>query len=71
MLGTYYFLGAALCAGSAISSGLFVPMLMIGAVIGRMVGLATVDFAQGLGTRWSVGERVQIEGLGTLFLCPL
>ncbi len=26
------------CAGSAISSGLFVPMLMIGAVIGRLVG---------------------------------
>ena len=34
---------------------LFVPMLMIGAVIGRMVGLATVDLAQGMGKRWSVG----------------
>ena len=31
-------------------------MLMIGAVIGRMVGLATVDLAQGMGKRWSVGE---------------
>ena len=33
-------------------------MLMIGAVIGRMVGLATVDLAQGMGKRWSVGECV-------------
>jgi hypothetical protein len=36
---------------------LFVPMLMIGAIIGRMVGLATVDLAQGMGTMWSTGER--------------
>jgi H+/Cl- antiporter ClcA len=36
-MGTYYFLGAALLSGSAISSGLFVPMMMIGAIIGRLV----------------------------------
>ena len=54
VMGSYYFIGAALCAGSAISSGLFVPMLMIGAVIGRLLGLATVDIAQSLGERWSV-----------------
>lgn len=41
----FYFLGAAVTAGSAISSGVFVPMLLIGACLGRLVGLATVDFA--------------------------
>lgn len=40
---------AALCSGSAISSGLFVPMLMIGACIGRLIGLATVDVFEHLG----------------------
>ncbi len=54
--GTYYFVFAVLVAGSAVASGLFVPMLMIGAVLGRIFGLATVDIAQGLGTRWSVGK---------------
>ncbi|GAX85776.1 hypothetical protein CEUSTIGMA_g13191.t1 [Chlamydomonas eustigma] len=54
VMGICYFLGAALCSGSAISSGLFVPMLMIGAILGRIVGLATVDIAQGLGQTWSV-----------------
>jgi H+/Cl- antiporter ClcA len=42
-------------AGSAISSGLFVPMLMLGAVIGRFIGLATVDIAQSAGKSWSPG----------------
>jgi hypothetical protein len=37
---------AAPCAaGSAISSGVFVPMLLIGACIGRLVGLVGVDIA--------------------------
>jgi chloride channel 7 len=45
----WYFLGAALTAGSAISSGLFVPMLMMGAVVGRLVGLATTDVADKYG----------------------
>ena len=31
-------------------------MLMIGAIIGRMVGLATVDIAQSLGKSWSIGK---------------
>jgi hypothetical protein len=44
MLG-WYFLGAAFAAGSAISSGLFVPMIMMGAVVGRIVGLATTEIA--------------------------
>lgn len=56
--GTYYFVFAVLLAGSAVASGLFVPMLMIGAVLGRIFGLATVDIAQGLGKKWSVGEWV-------------
>lgn len=30
-------------------------MLMIGAVIGRFMGLATVDIAQAAGKRWSPG----------------
>ena len=39
-------------AGSAISSGVFVPMLLIGACIGRLVGLIGVDIAaaRGLGS---------------------
>ncbi|KAK2076390.1 hypothetical protein QBZ16_000915 [Prototheca wickerhamii] len=41
----YYFLGAAWTAGSAISSGVFVPMLMIGACVGRLIGLVMVDLA--------------------------
>jgi len=41
----FYLLGAAITAGSAISSGVFVPMLLIGACIGRLVGLVTVDIA--------------------------
>ncbi len=41
----FYFGGAAWAAGSAIASGLFVPMLLIGACIGRLVGLAAVDVA--------------------------
>ena len=41
----FYFLGAAVTAGSAISSGVFVPMLLIGACIGRLVGLVTVHIA--------------------------
>lgn len=41
----FYFLGAAITAGSAISSGVFVPMILMGACIGRLVGLITVDIA--------------------------
>lgn len=41
----FYFVGAAVAAGSAISSGTFVPMLLIGACIGRLVGLVTVNIA--------------------------
>jgi H+/Cl- antiporter ClcA len=55
MLG-WYFLGAAVAAGSAISSGLFVPMLLMGAILGRLVGLATTDIAdtygQVLSSKW-------------------
>lgn len=48
----FYFLGAAWTAGSAISSGVFVPMLLIGACIGRLVGLVgvTIAAARGLGS---------------------
>ena len=41
----FYFVGAAVTAGSAISSGTFVPMLLIGACVGRLVGLVTVNIA--------------------------
>lgn len=44
MLGVY-FLCAAVTAGSAVSSGVFVPMLLIGACIGRLVGMLTVTVA--------------------------
>lgn len=40
-----YFLGAVWAAGSAVASGLFVPMLLIGSCIGRIVGLICVDIA--------------------------
>lgn len=45
----HYFVGAAWVAGSAISSGLFVPMLVMGCLVGRLVGLAAVDIAAALG----------------------
>jgi chloride channel 7 len=45
----FYFVGAALAAGSAISSGVFVPMLLIGACIGRFVGLVSVNIAAAYG----------------------
>lgn len=38
-----YFVGAACANGMAISSGLFVPMLMIGSLIGRITGLIILD----------------------------
>ena len=44
-----YFVGAAWIAGSAISSGVFVPMLVIGSLIGRLLGLAAVDMATAFG----------------------
>lgn len=40
-----YFLGAVWAAGSAVASGLFVPMLLIGSCVGRIVGLICVDIA--------------------------
>ncbi len=64
----WYFLGAAWASGSAISSGLFVPMLFIGACMGRLVGLWTLDLADhyrvakgglerlGLGNSTAVGD---------------
>lgn len=38
-----YFVGAAWAAGMEIASGMFVPMLLIGAVLGRLMGLVMVD----------------------------
>lgn len=35
----FYFLGATYTAGCAISSGTFVPMIVIGSAYGRIVGL--------------------------------
>lgn len=40
-----YYMGAAVTAGSCISSGLFVPMLVMGACIGRFCGLIAYDIA--------------------------
>ena len=45
----FYFAGAVWAAGSAIASGLFVPMLLIGSCIGRIAGLMAVDFAAARG----------------------
>lgn len=54
-----YFLGAVWTAGSAIASGLFVPMLLIGSCIGRIVGLICVDMAASGGhgsPRWALTD---------------
>ena len=40
----YYFLGAVWAAGSAVASGLFVPMLLIGSCVGRFVGLVIINW---------------------------
>ena len=45
----WYFCGAVWAAGSAIASGLFVPMLLIGSCIGRIVGLVAIDYAASKG----------------------
>ena len=50
----YYFGGAVWAAGSAIASGLFVPMLLIGSCIGRIVGLVAIDIAAKHG--WGSGD---------------
>eukprot|EP00892_Ulva_mutabilis_P010524 jgi/Ulvmu1/7844/UM004_0074.1 len=53
MLLGWYFLGAAWAAGMEISSGMFVPMLLIGAVLGRLAGLLMVDmFPVDPGSMW-------------------
>jgi chloride channel 7 len=44
-----YFCLAVVAAGSAISAGLFVPMLVIGACAGRLVGLAATHAMMGYG----------------------
>ena len=44
-----YYLGAAVTAGSVISSGLFVPMLLMGAIIGRCMGLVATNVAEASG----------------------
>lgn len=51
----WYGIGAALAAGSSISSGLFIPMMMIGALIGRLVGLGATDLVD-LATEEDSGE---------------
>ncbi|CAG9463089.1 unnamed protein product [Pedinophyceae sp. YPF-701] len=43
-----YLLAAAWAAGAAISTGLFVPMMLIGALVGRLTGLAAVDLIASL-----------------------
>jgi hypothetical protein len=40
-----YYFGSAIVAGSCVSSGLFVPMLLMGACIGRFWGLVAVRVA--------------------------
>ena len=50
----YYFGGAVWAAGSAIASGLFVPMLLIGSCIGRIIGLMVIDFSAKQG--WGSGD---------------
>ena len=42
-----YFVGAACANGMAISSGLFVPMIVIGSLIGRITGLVILDVFMG------------------------
>ena len=70
----WYFLGAAFAAGSAISSGLFVPMIMMGALVGRMVGLATTEVAKvqlagASSRRWAAGGARALRGPAPLKGC--
>jgi chloride channel 7 len=44
-----YFPLACMTSGTAISSGVVIPMLMIGGLYGRLVGLMCVDFVHGTG----------------------
>ena len=44
-----YYLGAAMTAGTCLASGLFVPMLVMGACVGRFWGLVTLDLAVAAG----------------------
>ncbi|CAK9085311.1 Chloride channel protein D [Durusdinium trenchii] len=61
-----FFVLAALTAGSAIPSGLLMPQMVIGGLIGRMLALATLKLqsSQGQGSFWAEPYRVLFdEGL--------
>eukprot|EP01012_Entosiphon_sulcatum_P063227 TRINITY_DN9034_c0_g1_i1.p1 TRINITY_DN9034_c0_g1~~TRINITY_DN9034_c0_g1_i1.p1 ORF type:complete len:819 (+),score=86.98 TRINITY_DN9034_c0_g1_i1:726-3182(+) len=45
-----YFLFAAVVAGTAISSGVVIPVLVLGAVVGRLLGNACCDIVEHMGT---------------------
>lgn len=56
--------GAAWAATAPLASGLFVPMLVIGAAVGRLVGLALVDvvaFSGGGGLFFLQGKEIEEE----------
>ena len=62
-----YASGACVVAGSSIASGLFVPMLTMGAAVGRLVGLMLLDLA----ISWGYSEAdLAAGGVATAWIDP-
>ena len=62
-----YSIGACYIAGSSIASGLFVPMLVMGASVGRLVGLMLLDLA----ISWGYTEAdLAAGGIATAWVDP-
>jgi chloride channel 7 len=62
-----YSVGACYIAGSSIASGLFVPMLVMGAAVGRLVGLMLLDLA----ISWGYTEaELAAGGIATAWVDP-
>ena len=62
-----YAVFATVVAGSSLSSGLFVPMLVMGSALGRLVGLMLYDVAVGMGYS---EQSLASGGLSTAWVDP-
>lgn len=61
-----YFFFACYSSGMAISSGIVLPMLVIGATLGRIVGLATIDYL-GISASWMDPGVFALIGAASFF----
>lgn len=60
--------GICRCAGTAVSSGIVVPMLLLGSCIGRIVGLGMVDiFGAHPETAWAWIDEGAMALIGVFF----